>query len=173
MQVSIGESVMKAIAVTALLLLPGAAGAALPADIASRILNAHNAARAEVRVAPMRWDAGLAADAEVWARHLAGLNRMEHWGTHGEPANHEGENLWMGTRQAFTVEQMVGSWANEKIALRRMRRWEDDFHAVGHYTQMVWRGSTAVGCAIVANASYDFLVCRYAPQGNIVGQNPF
>ncbi len=155
-----------------LLLLPTTA-LALPPAIEWRLLAAHNGPRAEVGVAPLRWDAALARDAESWARHLAGLNRMEHWGSHGEPANGEGENLWMGTRGAFTVEQMVGAWANEKRALRGMRRWEDDFHAVGHYTQMVWRGTTAVGCGIVSNPGFDFLVCRYAPQGNIVGQNPY
>jgi hypothetical protein len=155
------------------MLVPVSAGAALPPEIEARLLAAHNVARAEVGVAPMVWDVALARDAEVWARHLAGINRMEHWGTHGEPANFEGENLWMGTRGAFTVEQMVGAWANEKVALRRMRRWEDDFHAVGHYTQMVWRGSTRVGCAIATSAAFDFLVCRYAPQGNVIGQDPF
>ncbi len=173
MHVSITQSGRTWLWVLSLVLLPAAAGAALPTDIAARILAVHNTTRAAVGVAPLRWDGGLARDAEVWAQHLAAINRMEHWGMRGEPPNHEGENLWMGTRGAFTVEQMVGAWANEKRALRPMRRWEDDFPAVGHYTQMVWRGTTAVGCAIVANAAYDFLVCRYAPQGNVIGQNPF
>ena len=145
----------------------------LAPGISARILTAHNAIRAEVGVGPLRWDDRLAQDAQQWATHLAQINRMEHWGTHGEPPDYEGENLWMGTRGAYTVEQMVGGWAGEKAALRDPRRWEDSFPKVGHYTQMIWRHTTSVGCAIASNAQWDFLVCRYAPQGNIIGQPPY
>ncbi|HWH17287.1 MAG TPA: CAP domain-containing protein, partial [Allosphingosinicella sp.] len=44
--------------------------------------------------------------------------------------------------------------------------WSD----VGHYTQMVWRGTTSVGCALHQSPRWDFLICRYAPSGNVVGQ---
>ncbi len=155
------------------LVLAPPASAALPREIQSRILAAHNATRAEVGVKPLRWDDRLAADAEQWARHLAQVNTLEHWGMRGEPSNGEGENLWMGSRGYFSVEQMVGGWAAEKSAFRRARRWEDNFSQVGHYTQMIWRNTTSVGCAIVSNQQNDFLVCRYAPQGNFVGQNPY
>jgi hypothetical protein len=155
------------------LLLPRVALAGLPPEIESRLVAAHNGPRAELGEAPLHWSPRLADDAERWARHLAEIGRMEHWGARGERPNGEGENLWMGTRGRFTVEQMVGAWANEKLQLRHLRRWEDDFHAVGHYTQMVWRGTTSVGCAIARNQQFEFLVCRYAPQGNIMGQNPY
>ena len=159
----------------ALLLLAGPqpANATLPRDIQTRILAVHNATRAEVGVAPLKWDDRLATDAERWARHLAQINMLEHWGTHGEPSNGEGENLWMGSRGYFSVEQMTGNWAAEKTAFRHLRRWEDDFGHVGHYTQMVWRSTTAVGCAIAGNLQFEFLVCRYAPQGNFVGHSVY
>ncbi|WP_264714098.1 CAP domain-containing protein [Limobrevibacterium gyesilva] len=145
----------------------------LPREIQARLLAAHNVARTEVGVPAMHWDDRLATDAEQWARHLARINALVHWGAQGEPDNQEGENLWMGSRGYFPVEQMVGTWAAEKAAFRRARSWEDNFQSVGHYTQMVWRSSTRVGCAIASNAQNDFLVCRYSPQGNFFGQKPY
>jgi len=46
------------------------------------------------------------------------------------------------------------------------------FEDVGHYTQIVWRATTQVGCAIAANKSAEYLVCRYLPAGNVVGIDP-
>jgi hypothetical protein len=37
----------------------------------------------------------------------------------------------------------------------------------------VWRGTTQIGCALASSAEDDFLVCRYAPAGNILGQRAF
>jgi hypothetical protein len=138
-------------------------------DLEARILATHNAARAEVGVPPLRWDASLAADARRWAEHLAQADRLLHEGAPGGP----GENLWIGTRGAYRVEQMIGTWAAEKPAFRRKRRWEDDFPRLGHYTQMIWRGSTAVGCGMAGNDRHDILVCRYWPPGNRVGEQPY
>jgi len=30
-----------------------------------------------------------------------------------------------------------------------------------------------VGCAVASNRDYDFLVCRYAQPGNVLGSKPF
>lgn len=47
------------------------------------------------------------------------------------------------------------------------------WQTVGHYTQMIWRGTTAIGCATASNGTWDVLVCRYAPPGNMMGERPF
>lgn len=80
----------------------------------------------------------------------------------------------MGTRGAFSPEQMVSSWIAEKRNFRpgvflhvsRTGNWMD----VSHYTQIVWRGTTHVGCAIQRSARSDFLICRYSPPGNADGK---
>ena len=41
-----------------------------------------------------------------------------------------------------------------------------DWHAVAHYTQIVWPTTTEVGCALASSATTDYFVCRYAPTGN-------
>ena len=72
---------------------------------------------------------------------------------------------------------MVGRWIEEKRDFKpgifpansRTGRLED----VGHYTQLMWRSTERVGCAITQNADYDFLVCRYLEGGNVIGERPF
>jgi hypothetical protein len=69
---------------------------------------------------------------------------------------------------------MAGSWAAEKRLFRpgtfpsvsASGHWSD----VGHYTQMIWKGSSRVGCALHKAQRWDFLICRYSPPGNVVGQ---
>ncbi len=142
----------------------------------AEVLAAHNNERRAVGVGPIAWSPHLAADAERWAAHLARINDMVHYGSMGEPDNGEGENLFMGTARAYRVDQMVGYWSDEKRVFRRVHRWDQNdrtFEAVGHYTQMVWRDTHEVGCAIASNRDYDFLVCRYSQAGNVLGSKPF
>ena len=138
-------------------------------DFAHAMVEMHNAERAEVGSRPLQWDDRLAASAASYARTLAQTNRFEH-----DPRNErEGENLWMGTRSRYAFDEMIGMWAEEKRILPKLRRWHDDVHSVGHYTQMVWKDTTRVGCAIASNPHYDYLVCRYGPQGNFIGRSPY
>ena len=83
----------------------------------------------------------------------------------------------MGTAGAYTLEQMAGSWAGEKRDfvpgvfpdVSRSHNW----HAVGHYTQMIWKNTTGVGCALATGRAWDVLVCRYDPPGNYMGEAPY
>ena len=132
------------------------------------MMKAHNDARRAVRVGPMVWNDRLAAHARAYAVELARTNRFEH-SEDAPGVAPEGENLWMGTRGAFGFASMIGAWVDER------RMYEDgtgSFHETGHYTQIIWRGSTQVGCALAKNASYEFLVCRYNPAGNVEGEDP-
>ena len=137
------------------------------------IVAMHDAERAEVGTPPVEWDAGLARDAAEWARHLSDIDDLVHWSEENEGDNGQGENLWMGTRGAYTLEHMVEGWSGEKRPLARMASWEDDHHRVGHYTQMVWAGTRKIGCAIAANRENEVLVCRYWPAGNVIGEQPY
>ena len=44
--------------------------------------------------------------------------------------------------------------------------------AVGHYTELIWRDTTHVGCAVAIRGDRAVLACRYSPPGNIDGQRP-
>ena len=149
---------------------PGFAGA--PNDFAARILTAHNDERTALQLPPLAWSDTLAAAAAEWANRLVEVGRPEHSPKSVRPGI--GENLWAGTAGAFTPEEMVQGWAAEKefyhygpFAL------PTDGHVVGHYTQMIWKNTTEVGCATAKMGTWDVLVCRYAPEGNLLGEKPY
>jgi hypothetical protein len=140
---------------------------------AARLLAAHNRERARLGIAPLQWDPALAAAAASYGPALARLGRLKHSPRAGRQGQRE--NLWMGTSGAFSPEQMVGNWIAERAYYRpgmpfphvsRTGNWAD----VAHYTQVVWRGTTRVGCAIYPSRRWDYLICRYSPPGNIDGR---
>ncbi|WP_375393434.1 CAP domain-containing protein [uncultured Sphingomonas sp.] len=152
---------------------PAARGAGL---LRQAMLNDQNAARAAAGASPLIWNDMLAADALSYARTLAKTGRFQH-ADQPQGTGREGENLWTGTRGAYAYDEMVGHWVAEKEdvvdlpvpASSRTGRFGD----VGHYTQIVWRATTEIGCALASNATDDYLVCRYSPPGNIAGLRDF
>ncbi len=138
----------------------------------SVMLQRHNAARKAYGSAPLAWNEALAARARNYAAVLARTRRFEH-----DPQTNvrprDGENLFMGTRGAYSYGEMIDYWIDERADFRRGRFPEvsrsGHWTQVGHYTQMVWPATREVGCAVVANRNDEFLVCRYSPAGNVVG----
>lgn len=132
----------------------------------------HNEARRQYRVAPLLWDDALARDARVYAQVLARTGRFDHDPQRGRQAK-QGENLWTGTRTAYSYAEMIGHLVGER-RFYRPGRFPDvsttgNWSQVGHYTQIVWPTSQRVGCAMASSRTRDYLVCRYWPAGNIVG----
>ena len=138
----------------------------------ARILAAHNAERAAVGVPLLTWDNDLGTAAAAYAQQMAFTGNFQH--SDRSSRHGIGENLWYGTHGAYSVESMVGGWASEKRmfaagifpSVSRTGNWAD----VGHYTQMIWPSTQRVGCALASTPRYDYLVCRYAPAGNIDGK---
>jgi len=143
-----------------------------PENLAQSLLVQHNLARDEAGVPRLTWSARLAQDAQGWADRLASEGYLRH--SNQAESRGAGENLWMGSRGYFGPQSMIGSFVEEKRhyvhgtfpRVSRTGRWED----VGHYTQVVWRDTREVGCAVARNARDDFLVCRYWPAGNWMGE---
>lgn len=149
--------------------------ATMPLSFDYRILAAHNQERLGLGLEPLNWNPALAQSAQQWADYLAATGRFEH-----APENHdvpEGENLWAGSKGYFAPEAMVDAWIREKQFFRAGLFPDNSITGkvedVGHYTQIVWRATTEVGCAEASGASEDILVCRYAEAGNYRGEQPF
>ncbi|MBX7502712.1 SCP-like extracellular [Qipengyuania sp. YG27] len=148
-----------------------------PSDLhlAARILRAHNDERQRLSLKPLKWNVHLEREAREWAQHLSSKGMLQHADQRGR--NQTGENLWMGTAGHWPVENMVGMFIDEKKHYRHARfpdisktgNWAD----VGHYSQIVWRDTQEVGCAVATARGNDVLVCRYWPAGNVWGQKAY
>lgn len=146
------------------------------ATLDQRLLAAHNRERTRIGVPALSWDAGLAADAKVWADTLARTNRFAHSPADPSDPDVQGENLWAGTPSAWSPEEMVGLWIAEKRDYKPgvfpAVSKSGDLKKVGHYTQVIWRSTRRVGCALARGATEELLVCRYAEGGNVMGERP-
>ncbi|MFN3910868.1 CAP domain-containing protein [Hyphomonas sp.] len=165
---------MKAVLASAILLL-SMAPAASADELSGQMLTVHNRERAEVGAAPLVWNDDLARDAQRWADHLAATGVLEHAGRDENP--NSGENLSMGSAGGYSMAQLAQGWADEK-ALFQFGTFPDvstdgNWASVGHYTQMVWKSTARIGCASATGGGWDFLVCRYDPPGNYLGQTPW
>ncbi len=149
------------------------AAARTPAQVlADRLLAPQNKERAGLRIAPLVWNETLAAHARKWAKTLAVRGVLEH--SKGSDRSGEGENLWSGTAGEYTPEEMIEDFLEERALFKRASfpkvsstgKWQD----VAHYTQIIWQRTRSIGCAIESNAEDDYLVCRYAAPGNVVGE---
>ena len=133
-------------------------------------LRVHNDARAQVRVAPLRWDPGCADAAQDWANTLAQRDRgLGHSGQQDY-----GENVWGGSGHDFTPADAARAWLSERENYDGRPIDENNFGRIGHYTQMVWSRTTAVGFGIARSARGTiYIVADYAPPGNALGQRPY
>ena len=144
-------------------------------DVKEQILASHNAERARRGVGPLRWNDNLALGAQKWSEYLARSGKFEHSpDLPGRPQL--GENIWGGSPGRFTPDKMVGAWIAEKrhfkLGLFPSNSATGRVQDVTHYTQLVWRRTTDVGCGIARGESEEILVCRYSAPGNIIGQSP-
>ncbi|SOB81088.1 Cysteine-rich secretory protein family protein [Sphingomonas guangdongensis] len=162
----------------AALVAPALLGATdLTVNLDARLLAAHNRERTASGLPPLDWNPALAASATRWADRLAATGAFHHYSPDPRDRDPQGENLWAGTRGAFAPEAMVAAWAAEKRHYRPaaipFASKTGNFDDVGHYTQLMWRRSTAVGCALARGRVEDVLVCRYSEGGNVVGELAF
>jgi len=159
------------------------AGSAVPAEIlASRdalsveerqaLIDFHNQARREVGVAPLAWSPELARFAQEWADEIARSGDFRH---RPRSSHHYGENLAMGTAGAYSPVAMARQWYEARSRYRPGTPIRAGSLAGGHYTQMVWRGSSGLGAGIATiqtgpSRGMLVLVCNYDPPGNVVGE---
>jgi hypothetical protein len=143
-----------------------------PDKTSERLLAAHNAARQEAGVPLLLWDRRLAASAAAYGPVLAKLKQLVHAPRTGR--ENERENLLRTAKGRYKPEQMVGVWLAERRHFQpgifpnvsKTGNWAD----VAHYSQMVWRTTKRVGCAIHTEGKWDYLICRYSPPGNTDGR---
>lgn len=152
-------------------------------EVKAKIVAMHNKARAEVGAPDLIWSDEVQQSAEEWALHLAADEGLRMVHSKYEQRKPYGENLsggpgvWSTDKDAETaLEWAVTSFCNEKKFYKGSPvRADSDFYKYGHYTQVAWKTTTEVGCAVAKRkdiAGY-IVVCRYNPSGNTIGQKAY
>jgi uncharacterized protein YkwD len=100
------------------------------------------------------WDASIAAQA---AAYVAGCPKG-HSGASGV-----GENLAWGFD---SLSAAVEAWYNEVQAYDFSKRGFSG--STGHFTQLVWKDTTKVGCAVNRACEMATYICQYAAPGGYV-----
>ena len=147
-------------------------------DLESMVLAVHNRERAAVSVPPLIWSDEIASTAQIYADYLHATGKFEHRtaeyiATHPNDSAVWGENLAAryGAPISVPIAQNIQGWIAEKNSFQGLPSATGD-ETIGHYTQMVWKSTTEVGCGTATGNDYDVLVCRYNPPGNS-GGNPY
>ena len=125
----------------------------------------------------MTWSPDIAKIAQAYADNLASQGCIL---VHSHTAGY-GENIAEFGGKAATPEEVVTAWASEGACYTYGPITANDScpctpssgGACGHYTQVVWRGTTEVGCGVATCPGKEVWVCNYKPPGNILGQKPY
>ncbi|KAK6965375.1 pathogenesis-related protein 1B [Biomphalaria glabrata] len=145
-------------------------------DVSLAFLKAHNAARANVNVPDLEWSNELSAYAENYAKNCV----------YGHSYGPYGENLYAGypkqNDKVTLATNAVNSWVKE-IQYVDLPTWNcftrHDKTTCGHYSQVVWKDTQKVGCAIIhcktetRNILNNYVICEYEPSGNYIGETPY
>ena len=147
-------------------------------ELVNIILTLHNQERAAVGVPPLTWSDSLAAHAQPWADKVYETSDSSHSSGVADFGNY-GENMaWGGGPSFATPTWLAQTWANEKSNYVPGTPASD---STGHYTQMVDKQSTEVGCGFTSGPAGQYaeyggtnvLVCQYNPPGNFNNQPPY
>jgi len=149
-------------------------GSRLTREEAGMMVNLHNEARSEAGVEPLSWSNELASYAQEWVDHLAKTDcHPEHRPRSGPWKQKYGENGFAGAAGYHGVTDAVKSWKEEKKYYGHQVLSRSHWRASGHYTQMVWRKSTQIGCGKIECNGRIIIFCNYNPPGNVLGEKPY
>ena len=129
----------------------------------TELLASQNQLRSEQKLAPFTWDCKLAAAAQEWAARGVFVHR--------ENINF-GENMFVSSNTAEPAASAVAKWSGERAFWTNKTATCQTGKICTHYTQIVWKNSTQVGCGINRNGTVKWktmLVCNYNPIGNTGG----
>jgi pathogenesis-related protein 1 len=154
--------------------VPENTGSDVSQSDAQEALDFHNKVRNDVGTKPLHWSTELASYAQEWADHLANNNcEFEHRSGEYDQKNY-GENIFWGSGTMYTSKSASESWYSEIKDYVHGVLTSDNWSTAGHYTQMVWSTTTAVGIgsATCPNGSV-IIVANYNPPGNYLGQKAY
>ena len=146
----------------------------------------HNDARRVVQpsssdMMKLIWDDELAKTAQEYSRkcsyeHSSNITTSKF--------KNVGENLYISSPEVapeIILEEAIAHWDSEKFYYNFSAH--DCSDVCGHYTQLVWDTTYAVGCGLTTCSSIEvdgkiwpvgqLVVCHYGPTGNINNRRPY
>lgn len=127
------------------------------------LLDKHNSVRASFGLPKLTWSCQLADMAQEWASKGV----FEHRDTR------MGESIYTSSLANVTVQAGFESWMGEKPFWNNDTAICEAGKVCTHYTQIVWRKTTEIGCGINRNVPGKWkalMVCNYNPGGNLPGK---
>ncbi|KFE66075.1 SCP-like family protein [Hyalangium minutum] len=157
----------------------GGTGDTSTSDFAREMISTHNTVRISASPTPnpalpvLTWSTSAAKTAQDWANQCK-------WG-HNANRGNLGENIYAAAPNTVTTAGVVQNWGSEISFYDYGTNSCAPGKQCGHYTQIVWRSTTQVGCARaqcnqnspIGTTPWWFWVCNYSPPGNYVGQRPY
>jgi uncharacterized protein YkwD len=169
-----------------------------------QIINGHQTWRSLVGSPSLTWSSTLATQAQRWAQYLKTNGLVWQQSPHSPKDGYyrgatDGENLgmgWSSGANTYTYANAISSWGEEKGCYNHgpfgcardscggctsSGGWVN-MNNIGHYTQVVWKNTQQIGCALAtgvpyhnypnvdARTNWNVVVCQYSPGGNIEGQ---
>lgn len=146
-----------------------------------QLLHTHAKWRQSVGLPALRWSEDLAESAQEWADTLKARQGCKMVHSHAEEV---GENLFWASAEIFPngKRKLQAVKATEVIDMFGNEYKDYDYRTdtcasgkkCGHYTQVVWKGTQAVGCAkAICRDLSQVWVCHYDPPGNYIGVKPY
>ena len=129
----------------------------------TEILNVHNLVRAGLTLPQLTWDCKLADLAQDWANKGVTQHRED---------TIYGESIFVSAARDAAAVASVNRWVQEKANWNNSKGKCAKGMTCTHYTQIVWKTTTRIGCGINRNVPGKWktmVVCNYDPAGNNPG----
>ncbi|KAF3919985.1 Helothermine [Arthrobotrys entomopaga] len=143
----------------------GASAYVAEADYKDAILKMHNEARALHGAGPLTWSSELA---NFGMKHTPDCE-YKHTSRPDLDAAVFGENIHCINKAFDMVEKAKTGWYDEELAKYDFSK-QGFSMATGHFTQIVWKATTEVGCSVKKCGDWSFLKCNYKTPGNYPGE---
>ena len=140
----------------------------------TELVNQHNLLRKKHKADSLTKLAAIAELAQETADKCKAVNGLQHSGN-SYNGQWMGQNLFVMGGAVPTGTEVADSWYEE------IKDYDFDTGKsitpnamIGHFTQLVWKGSKQIGCAVAIGPwkSYNpiyYVCCNYFPGGNVIG----
>ena len=127
-------------------------------QIKKDILNKHNYYRSRHQVDDLKWNKEIQVIAQAYSEKIAPGHSLVH-SSNTYKGQSLGENLYM-SYGGMSGEAASNSWYNEVDNYDFSSQSSKGGKVTGHFTQLVWKGSTEIGCGAACDGTYCVCCCN-------------